>query len=62
MRHHNLRKIEVARRAATSSTESERKQARAQQRKTSRSQRQETVGDKVMIAHDTPFESVLVGV
>jgi hypothetical protein len=37
-----------------------RKQARAEQRETGCGQCQETVGDKVMIAHDAPSESMLV--
>jgi hypothetical protein len=40
--------------------QSESKQARAKQCQASRGQSQEAVGDKVMIAHDTPSESMLV--
>ncbi len=39
------------------SGEGEREQARAQQHETGCSQREESVGDKIVIAHDTPATS-----
>jgi len=46
--------------SAIISGERESEQARAKQGQASCSQGQEAVGDKVMIAHDAPSESMLV--
>ena len=46
----------------TTLSEGESEQARAQKREASRRQRQEAVGDKVMIAHDATSESMLAGI